>query len=442
MSEIDAEVGWAEDAVCDAMASLEQPSTRLDPGDFPQNPLRSRPDWLRGATTHRHRLMTTPNPLARFLPTYDDSSALTSGFTRPLSVFRLVAIAWAITGLLLSQEFLEEPLAAAIVLTVMGLMTAMVTPLPGRQPLLPPDRISTLLLELSIGAGALIADGFVYQDARPQSLPWAWPAAGVMLAGILLGPRAGFSAAVAIGGASLITEEVLLDRDDSLVSAFSKIGLWIIAGTLAGYLVQRLRRAEEEISLARAREQFSRELHDGVLQTLAVIQRRSDDAELAALARDQEHDLRSFISGGADAASALPFEPSIRSLAARHERLYPGCIVNVVIANDLPELHSDHVDALSGAVGEALTNAGKHGEATKITVYAEPTEDSFQQIPDEAGSATVFVSVKDNGTGFDPQTATERIGLSGSIRGRLSDAGGHADVMSAVGRGTEVTLWL
>ena len=114
----------------------------------------------------------------------------------------------------------------------------------------------------------------------------------------------------------------------------------------------------------------------------------------------------------------------------------------MVVANDLPVLESAHIEALSGAVGEALTNAGKHGAATKITVYAEPTEDSFQQLPDAAAEAAVFVSVKDNGSGFDVDTVTERIGLSGSIRGRLTEAGGHADITSAVGRGTEVTLWL
>ena len=386
--------------------------------------------------------MTSPNTTAQPSLPSSGENALTSGLMRPLSAFRLVALLWAVTGVLFSQEHLEEPLAAAIVLASMAVMTALVTPLPRRSSVLGTNRLTTLILELSVGIAALVADGFVYADVRPQSLPWSWPAAGVMLAGVLFGARSGFGAALLIGSASLVTEVVLLDRDGSFVSSFSKLGLWIVAGTLAGYVVQRLKRAEQEISVARAREQFSRELHDGVLQTLAVIQRRSDDSELAALARDQEHDLRSFISGGGQAEDAAPFEPSIRALAARHERLYPGCVVNVVVANDLPELEATHIEALAGAVGEALTNAGKHGAASKITVYAEPTEDSFQQIPDDASGSEVFVSVKDNGTGFDLETATEGMGLSGSIRGRLSDAGGYADITSAVGRGTEVTLWL
>ena len=385
--------------------------------------------------------MTTPTSTSGNTAPEGDG-ALIQSLLRALGAFRAVALTWAIVGLLFSQMYLTEPLAAAIVLAAMAGVTALVTPLPGRSPILAPDRLPTLLLELLVGISALVADGFVYMDARPQSLPWSWPAAAIMLAGILYGARAGFGAAVAVGAASLITEWLLLDRGNGFVTSVSKLGLWIVAGTLAGYVVSRLRRAEQEISIARAREQFSRELHDGVLQTLAVIQRRSDDTELAALARDQEHDLRSFISGTSETEAAQPFEPSIRSLAARHERMYPGSVVNVVVANDLPELEPGHIEALSGAVGEALTNAGKHGAATKITVYAEPTEDSFQELPDSASDAAVFVSVKDNGSGFDVEAATERIGLSGSIRGRLSEAGGHADITSAIGRGTEVTLWL
>ena len=377
--------------------------------------------------------------VAALEPTSEE--ALVSGLLRALAVFRVVALLWALIGTVLSREHLVEPAWAIALLMAMALATLVLTPLPRREALAGRARAATIIPELALGIIVLLGDGLVYADARPQSLPWSWPAAGVMGAGIAWGTRAGFIAAFATSSASLFAEVLLLGRDSEPVGIFSKFGLWIVAGTIAGYVVERLRRAEEQISIARAREQFARELHDGVLQTLAVIQRRSDDEELAALARDQEHDLRSFIAGGSDEAHRA-FEPAIRELAARHERLYPECTVNVVVAPDIPELDTNGIDALSGAVGEALTNAGKHGAASKITIYAEPTEDSFIDVPAEAEQAVIFVSVKDNGCGFDPDDVDERIGLRSSIRGRLVDAGGHAAVTSAPGRGAEVALWL
>lgn len=358
---------------------------------------------------------------------------------RTLAVFRIAALLWVSVGIALSTTHLEEPAWAYLLLAVMFLTTAAVTPLPGRGPLLDPQSAKTVLFELVVGVIVLLGDGLVYSDARPQSLPWSWPAAGVMAAGIAFGTRAGFLAALVTGAASLVSEVLLLGRS-GFVGSFSKLGLWLIAGTLAGYIIERLRRAETQISDARAREEVARQLHDGVLQTLAVIQRRSTDTELAALARDQEHDLRGFLSGPSTEQVALV--PALHELAARHERLYPACEVHVVAANDLPSALPASIAALRGAVGEALTNASKHGDASKITIYAEPADGTFMQVPDEARGTEIFVSVKDNGSGFDTEKAAERIGLTRSIRGRLADADGHARVSSTPGKGAEVELWI
>jgi signal transduction histidine kinase len=54
----------------------------------------------------------------------------------------------------------------------------------------------------------------------------------------------------------------------------------------------------------------------------------------------------------------------------------------------------------------------------------------------------VFCSIKDDGTGFDPARTEEGVGLSRSIRGRISEAGGRVDVLSRPGDGAEVCLWL
>ena len=65
-----------------------------------------------------------------------------------------------------------------------------------------------------------------------------------------------------------------------------------------------------------------------------------------------------------------------------------------------------------------------------MTVYVEPQDHG------------VFCSVKDNGSGFDVAATAEGIGLTQSIRGRLSEAGGRVEVRSRPGDGAEVCLWI
>ena len=216
--------------------------------------------------------------------------------------------------------------------------------------------------------------------------------------------------------------------------------LYALAGGVAGYMASllrnseiQLRNAEGLIAAARARENVARTLHDGVLQTLAIIERRSDDPDLARMAREQERELREYLFGAgpsADRGGAKDVGPRIRAAAARYEDAFGGR-VDVVLAPDLPHLDATRADALAGAVGEALVNAGKHGHAQRVTVYVEPNDDGG-----------VSCSVHDNGAGFDVANARERVGLSRSIRGRMEEVGGNVEIDSRPGAGTEVRLWL
>ncbi|MDP9075301.1 MAG: ATP-binding protein, partial [Actinomycetota bacterium] len=119
----------------------------------------------------------------------------------------------------------------------------------------------------------------------------------------------------------------------------------------------------------------------------------------------------------------------LRLTAARVEDAF-GTRVNVVVAPDLCQPRPGVADALIGAIGEAMTNAAKHGAASAVTVYVEPE-----------GSG-VFAAVHDDGCGFDPRQAVEGVGLTNSIRGRVADAGGRVELESRPGLGTEVRLWV
>ena len=187
-----------------------------------------------------------------------------------------------------------------------------------------------------------------------------------------------------------------------------------------------LRRAEREISAVQAREEIARTLHDGVLQTLAVVQRRSADPDLARLARDQELDLRTFLFGTTRPPDDLV--TALRQSLAQHERRFGGS-TELVVVEAPTNLGRRASEALIGAVGEALTNAAKHGSANRITVFLDYDDG-------------VFCSVHDDGCGFDAADAREGVGISRSIRGRVTDVGGRVEIDSRPGRGTEVRLWV
>jgi signal transduction histidine kinase len=89
---------------------------------------------------------------------------------------------------------------------------------------------------------------------------------------------------------------------------------------------------------------------------------------------------------------------------------------------------------LAAAVGAALDNIRRHvGEQAQAWILVEDEPES------------VIVSVRDEGPGFDPARLAEaeregRLGVSQSIRSRLRDLGGSAEIFSAAGQGTEVEL--
>lgn len=376
------------------------------------------PDWPIPARSNWH-----PLRVARELTATDGSLFQTT------MVVRWLSWTWAAIGVALSTEHLVHGTTAVLLMLLALAFTATTTVFWRTDP----ARLATALtvvIELAIAALLLIGDGYVYADSRPQSLPWAWPAAGLIAAGVVFGRRWAVVGAIGLALASFVGEG-FNDGGQGFgnwgVTASSKAGLYILTALIAGYVARRLRAAELEISAARAREEVAVRLHDGVLQTLAVIQRRSVDTELAALARDQERDLRDYLAGTTSAQPGL--SASLRQAAALHERRHGGR-VEVVIADDVEEPSSEVIEAVAGAVGEALANAGKHAEAERVVVYAEPNE-----------PGGLFISIKDDGVGFDPESVDMRIGLRESITARVEAVGGRAEISSKPGRGTEVRLW-
>ncbi|GMA88179.1 hypothetical protein GCM10025868_34290 [Angustibacter aerolatus] len=88
-----------------------------------------------------------------------------------------------------------------------------------------------------------------------------------------------------------------------------------------------------------------------------------------------------------------------------------------------------NLQALVRATREAVANAARHSEAPSVDVYAEVVD----------GQVEVFV--RDRGVGFDPAAVPDdRMGLKGSVIGRVERHGGTARVRSTPGEGAEVAL--
>jgi signal transduction histidine kinase len=349
------------------------------------------------------------------------------------------------TVLVVSRDQLERP-AVAIALVGLALAVTVADTVLLRTDVARLGRPGTVLVELAVGALLVVSDGLVYGPdhafSTSQSLGSVWPLAGILCAGVALGPVGAALSGIAIGlgrVVAVLLNGAPIDSGGKVLSLTNTVVFYALGGAAAGYLARLLRRAEREISAARAREEVARTLHDGVLQTLAIVERRATDPALARMAREQERELRDYLFGvaraGAGGGSGAAGDdtdvgPPLRAAAARCEDAF-GARVQVLVADDLQDLPAASVSALAGAAAEAMVNAGKHGRASKVLVYVEPHADGG-----------VFCSVKDDGSGFDVASTPEGVGLSRSIRGRLAEVGGRVEITSSPGQGTEVVLWL
>jgi signal transduction histidine kinase len=281
-------------------------------------------------------------------------------------------------------------------------------------------------LVLAAAGTALIWHRSAVAKARPtrlRGLPR--PAEPVTRGRVLLG------ASLVVGAFLLFllwTDAVGAARDVVLVSVAFVVAAALILTPLWVRLAKSL--SEERAARIRTQEraEMAAHLHDSVLQTLALVQRRAEDPKaVATLARRQERELRAWLSG-------LPARPpeslvaALESAAGEIEEAH-GVAIEVVAVGDTTVGRDG--EAVVAAAREALVNAAKFAGNEPIAVYAEVDD------------TRIHVFVRDRGPGFDPaQVPADRRGVRDSIVARLERAGGRAVVTSSLGAGTEVELEL
>ncbi|MEA2246958.1 MAG: hypothetical protein QOH46_1487 [Solirubrobacteraceae bacterium] len=239
----------------------------------------------------------------------------------------------------------------------------------------------------------------------------------------------GVALVIAAGLAFLSATGALSTARDVVLSVLVVAAvLGIIFAPLVLRLLRSLTEERSERIRSQERAEMAAHLHDSVLQTLALVQQRSDDPRaVATLARRQERELRAWLSRRAPATGAAPQLAAALETAAGEVERDHGVAVEVVAVGDA-EL-DPRGEALVAAAREAMVNAAKFGGGSSVDVYAEALDGELQ------------VYVRDRGPGFSSRDLPpDRRGVRESIVGRMARHGGRAEIHSAPGAGTEVEL--
>ncbi|GAB2879602.1 MacS family sensor histidine kinase [Nocardioides pacificus] len=358
---------------------------------------------------------------------------------RALAVLRVVVLANAVGLNLWRFENFQHPVAGALVVAAMVVWTAVAIWAYDA----PRRRVPWLLLvDLSLAMAALAASPLLKGDGFRATVPGFWVAGALFAWAVHWRWRGGLAAGV---GLSVVD---LAARSEITQTNYGHVFLLLIGGPIVGYLCGSLQemaverdRAERAAAAAAERARLARAVHDGVLQVLALVQRRGTElggtgAELGRLAGEQEQALRVMIRQQ-DSVPDTSRPDDRTDLVAALEQLGTRHPPRTVVSGPgtpvaLPRQAADDLVAV---VAACLDNVARHvGDDAPAWVLLEDLGDR------------VVVTVRDEGPGIPPgrleQAADEgRLGVSGSILGRITDLGGTAELATgAFGTEWELTL--
>jgi signal transduction histidine kinase len=359
---------------------------------------------------------------------------------RVVNVYRVITLAYAAVLIIRDDGDYAHPGAGLVVLAVMtgwSAVTIVAYQRPaGRRPWL-------IAADVGVAMTLVIStrwiDSAIRIDEGWPTLPVAWAAAPVLACAVAGGRRWGLAGGIAVSAADVIERGTFLTT-----STFNGIVLVLIAGGVGGWVVQLGLRAESRVErVARReaalaeRERLARDIHDSVLQVLALVSSRGqalggEAAEIGRLAGEQEAALRALLAAGTAElrATGADGQLDLRALVTP----FGGLQVTVSCPATAVLLPEDKAEALAGAAAAALDNVRRH---------AGPDARAWVLVEDEG--TRVQVSVRDDGSGFAARRLAEaeadgRLGVPHSIVGRLRAVGGTAAVTSSPGQGTEVEL--
>jgi signal transduction histidine kinase len=325
---------------------------------------------------------------------------------------------------------------------------------------------TTLWLDLFVCCWLISVSALVVFDGEVVSgrafFATGYPVSAALAWGVRYGPRGGLLAGGILSGFLVLTRPLnavpLGDLSGGEIRDIAGgVVNYLLAGGAVGIVSLLLIRSAEALESATAalvlereraarlaeRESLARQIHDSVLQALALIHKRGRElarrspipaaevASLSELAGREEVELRGLIlREPADVPEGrISLRAELESLARSFDEL------DVTVSSVGPVwCERAEGQELVAAVRQGLTNVEKHARASHATVFVDG---------DERG---ISLSLRDDGAGFvydeTKLRADGKAGLLKSMKGRVEDLGGSMIVTTAPGKGTEIEFFV
>ncbi len=373
-----------------------------------------------------------------------------------LAVYRFLAYALSVmftqvTPLLLSAPKMP-PLQLYLVLSILGIYTILkvFSPIQWRER-------GTMTYLILFGDFALCILLVTYTNGLNSSF-LLYSLTPIMTAALLFEERVALSLA-AFASISLSVTHLTLSQFTTMYASIMQghnLTLLIVY-TLFSFVVAmvpyrinlNIRRRIEREAIIEERRRIAREIHDGVAQSLSylnmktktvsdllsskdTVQAVTELGEIRQVVQDTYEDIRESIDQLSTEIRSRPILQAIGSYVQEFGN-NNGIRVQFGISRPLTRLSPVAELQLLRIVQEALTNVRRHAMASEVVVKLENT------------SATVEMSVKDNGRGFNlldlDKSPPGYHGLS-IIKERAEGLGGSVNIVTAPGKGTEIQVSL
>jgi PAS domain S-box-containing protein len=235
-------------------------------------------------------------------------------------------------------------------------------------------------------------------------------------------------------------------------ATFPVLGAWVVGRAypsregLSVYfqdVTERKRAAESLRQVTEAeRKRIARDLHDGVLQdfsyttaAIGMMVLQAEDAKLREQLQAAVDAVRRGAQGLREVVNDLrlegevdrPFPEIVGALVRRSRTMARRLEISLEVGEEVPSAPLGETGTqVSRVIQEALTNARRHSEATRVSVSLEMDR------------GELLVEISDDGRGFGSESSPG-VGLS-SMRERAALIGGELEIESEVEQGTRVRL--